>query len=62
MDDNADNNAATQAMGDDADDNDNAAADIDAITKMMVMQQPAGKEAREAMAQRGGGGSGSGCG
>ncbi len=32
-DDNADNNAATQATGDDADDNDNAAADIDTVTK-----------------------------
>jgi hypothetical protein len=30
---NADNNAATQAMGDDADDN-NAAADIDTVMKM----------------------------
>jgi hypothetical protein len=53
MDDNANDNAATQKNGGNADD-DNAAADVDTATKTTndkVREQPAGKVAPEAMAQ-----------
>ncbi len=53
MDNDADNNAATLTMGNNAD-NINAAADVKADDK--ETQQPVIKEAREAMTQQGGGG------